>query len=500
MRKIWFAASLILPLLFAFGMAAEIERPPAVAGQFYPADSAELAQMVSGHLNAVEQLPTINGRLVALIVPHAGLVYSGQIAAYGYKLLKNRGINRVIMCGPSHRLRFDGISVYGPDVVWRTPLGRVHCNNELCRQLLQADQRMIVLKEGHSREHCLEVQLPYLQTVLGDFQIAPLSIGVQDEATIEMLAKALAEAAVSENTLLIASTDWQHYRPASQGRVMDSLGMVCLKQFDPDRLDNLLRSGKVEMCGGAGVVAVMKAARKLGADSVKILRYGDSGDISGDKSSVVSYVAAAIYESTSSAPDSSEDRGASSTRVPMSDESYLTEADRATLLKLARTTLENYLRGTALPDFKAEGVLAKPGAAFVTLEKHGQLRGCIGYTSAIYPLYQTVSQCAIKAAVEDNRFPPVKSAELADLHIEISVLTPLQPVTSLDEIEVGRDGLMITLGHNRGLLLPQVATDYGWDREEFLKNTCRKAGLPNDAYLSSHARIERFQAIVFGEE
>ena len=144
--------------------------------------------------------------------------------------------------------------------------------------------------------------------------------------------------------------------------------------------------------------------------------------------------------------------------------------------------------------------LEERGAAFVTLNKHGKLRGCIGYTVAVQPLHQTVSECAIQAAVGDPRFPPVTGAELDELEIEISVLTPLQEVRSLDEIEVGRDGLMISRGDRRGLLLPQVATDYGWDRTEFLRNTCRKAGLPPDAYLSSEATILRFQAVVFGED
>jgi AmmeMemoRadiSam system protein A len=177
----------------------------------------------------------------------------------------------------------------------------------------------------------------------------------------------------------------------------------------------------------------------------------------------------------------------------------LTDAEKQRLLDIARQSIASYVTTGNLPDFDVSGKLAEPGAAFVTLEKHGSLRGCIGHTMAVQPLYETVAVCAVKAAVADPRFPPVSQEEISELHIEISVLTPLQTVSDLGEIEVGRDGLMITFGGARGLLLPQVATDYGWDRDEFLRQTCRKAGVRPDAYLSPNCRIERFQALIFAE-
>ncbi|MFQ6009142.1 MAG: AmmeMemoRadiSam system protein A, partial [Candidatus Zixiibacteriota bacterium] len=162
--------------------------------------------------------------------------------------------------------------------------------------------------------------------------------------------------------------------------------------------------------------------------------------------------------------------------------------------------IERYLADGTFPEFEVSDNLKQPGAAFVTLTKNGQLRGCIGHIIAQDPLYETVSVCAVQAAVADRRFLPVQPDELPELHIEISVLTPLQEVKSLDEIEVGRDGLVISLGNNRGLLLPQVATEYGWNRTEFLEHTCRKAGLPTDAYKSPQALIQKFQAVIFHEK
>jgi hypothetical protein len=293
---------------------------------------------------------------------------------------------------------------------------------------------------------------------------------------------------------MIASTDWQHYHSAAAGWKLDSLGIACIESLDADRLEKYLSEKKVEACGGAAAVAVVKAAVARGANEVRILKYGDSGDVSGDKSSVVGYLAAAIYRT-----DDSEKQSESGSEVK-STEYQLTDSEKQQLLRIARESIKAYLAGAELPEIETPAKLNEPGAAFVTLEKHGHLRGCIGYTDAIKPLCETVSSCAVSAAVRDHRFPPVLAEELDSLHIEISILTPLQRVDSPEEIEVGRDGLMITLGRHRGLLLPQVALEYGWDRDEFLAQTCRKAGLPPNAYQSPDATIYRFRALIFGEK
>jgi AmmeMemoRadiSam system protein B/AmmeMemoRadiSam system protein A len=476
-------------------------RKPSVAGAFYPSDRSELEGMVKEHLNAVADLPELDGQLVALIVPHAGLVYSGRIAAYAYKLLEGSQIDKIILCGPSHRYGFQGVSVYGPDIVWQTPLGNVRCDDSLCFRLLRAHKEINFIPEAHAKEHSLEVQLPYLQTVLKDFKIAPVAIAYQDKKNIDILADALKSVDFDGKTIMIASTDWQHYRPASVGWKMDSLGIECLRSLDPVRLEKNLQEGKVEMCGGGAAAAVMRAAIAKGADKVKILKYGDSGDLDGSKDKVVGYVAAAIYISSEKLQSRGEKKS-----IGRKDEEQLpkkfslTESEKKELLQIARKTIEGYLNTGAIPDFDVSDNLKKFGAAFVTLEKGGQLRGCIGNTSAVEPLYKTVSNMAVQAAVNDRRFRPVQKEELADIDIEISVLTPMQKVESWDDIEVGRDGLMIFKGGNRGLLLPQVAEEYGWDKYTFLEQTCGKAGLPRNAYKEPDAVIYKFQAVIFREQ
>jgi len=498
--------TLTLCLMLALLIGASLHagtRQPVVAGSFYPADSSELHLTVTDHLARVTDLPEIDGRILALIVPHAGLVYSGPIAAYSYKLLEGTDINRIILCGPSHRERFAGVSVYGPEVKWKTPLGSVPCDNVLCRQLIEFDSNIRILPEAHLQEHSLEVQLPYLQVVTDDLSIVPLVMGYQDPKVIDRLADALASLEFDARTVMVASSDWQHYRPAKDGWPMDSLGIACIEDLDPNRLARNLEAGRVEMCGGGPAVAVMKAAIAMGANRARILRYGDSGDAFGDKTRVVGYVAAVLYQSTSPS-DNKEDNAKGATVNAGNNEQtevyQLSDGEKHELLTIARQSILHYLEHGEQRDFQASDKLQESGAAFVTLKKNGRLRGCIGHTVATLSLYKTVASCAVSAAVQDPRFPPVKMDEVDSLHIEISVLTPLQPVTSFDEIEVGRDGLMIVKGNQRGLLLPQVATDYDWDRTTFIEQTCQKAGLPKQAYRFTGTKIYKFQALIFAED
>lgn len=473
--------------LWGSSMASATIRQPAVAGSFYPADRPSLQQMVSSHLKTAARQSRIDGQIIALIVPHAGLIYSGPVAAYSYDLLQNSHINKVILCGPSHWYGFEGISVYGPGVEWQTPLGTVLCNDSLCRYLLKF-RGIDVIPEAQLMEHSLEVQLPYLQTVLKTFTIVPITMGRQDNQNVNRLAEALIAMPFDDSTVMISATDWQHYRSAAEGHILDSVGIECINALDADRLQRYLAEGKTEACGGGPTAAVIRAAVAKGANRVKILKYGDSGDITLKKDSVVGYVAAVLYRSSDRKKNITGEKAA------------LSDADKKKLLQIARQAIEAYLKHGAVPKLSVNSeFLNKPGAAFVTLTKQGQLRGCIGYTVAIEPLFQTVADCAVQAATADPRFPPVTADEMPDIHIEISVLTPLQKVQSLNEIQVGRDGLMIFKGSYRGLLLPQVATEYGWDREQFLQQTCHKAGLPADAYKSADAELYRFQAIIFGE-
>ncbi len=272
-------------------------RPAAVAGTWYPGAAAALRAAVGGHLAGVEETPA--GDVVALIAPHAGLVYSGPVAAYAYRAVAGRRYDVVLLVGPSHYHGFEGVAVW-PDGAFETPLGRVAIEAAVADRLL-ASPVVGTHPAAHDREHALEMQLPFLQEVLPGVPIVPLLLGYQERPTIEALAGALAEACTGVTPLLVASTDLSHYFPADRAAALDQVVVDRVARFDPSGLLSeyeghpLNERGRYVACGGGAAIAVMLAAARLGADRARVLRRADSGDVSGDKSAVVGYLAA-VFE------------------------------------------------------------------------------------------------------------------------------------------------------------------------------------------------------------
>jgi AmmeMemoRadiSam system protein B/AmmeMemoRadiSam system protein A len=482
--------SLALLILLSCTIDAETyDRIPAVAGAFYPGSEAGLTGMVDSLLELAPST-AVNARPAALISPHAGYIYSGATAAYGYKLLMGLEYATVVIVGPSHRVPFDGCAVYNRGR-WKTPLGYVEIDAELAAEICGKSDVVFAGLEHHRAEHSLEVQIPFLQRALGNFRIVPIEMGTQSERTIRVLADVLAEVLHGrDDVLMVASTDLSHYFPRNRAREFDSYTISLIESMECEKLAAKIQTDEAKACGGGPTAAVLMACKKMGIEGVKVLKYDDSGTTSGDLSGVVGYVSAVVYkEGNMQDKDRSKEA-----------EQYLSHDEQIELLKIARQSVEAAVNGKPAPAFlPPEGKLTNDGAAFVTITISDRLRGCIGYTDAMMPLYKCVSDCAVSAAMRDPRFPQLTKSEYPQIDIEISVLTPLVVVENIDEIEVGRDGLMISRGGRRGLLLPQVATDYGWDRQEFLLNTCRKAGLPDDAWKEG-ARIEKFTAFVFSEK
>ncbi|MCK4655394.1 MAG: AmmeMemoRadiSam system protein B [candidate division Zixibacteria bacterium] len=469
--------------------AATHDRAPAVAGAFYPGSEIALKAMVDSLL-ALAPAGDKRIRPAALVSPHAGYIYSGATAAYGYRLLEELDYSTVVIVGPSHRVGFEGCAVYNQGR-WQTPLGYVEINTELAAELCGKNDAIFAGLEQHMKEHSIEVQVPFLQRILSDFEIVPIEMGFSSEKTIFALADVLAEALSGrDDVLLVASTDLSHYFPREQAKEFDSYTISFIENMQGRELAAKIQTDEAKACGGGPTAAVMIACEKMGLDKVRILKYDDSGTTSGDLSRVVGYVSAVIYREDKVREKDSHNK----------TEEYLNHDEQVELLGVARQSIEAAVNGKPAPAFlPTEGKLTGDGAAFVTITIGGRLRGCIGYTEAKMPLYKCVSDCAISAAMRDPRFQRLTASEYEKIDLEISVLTPLVDVSDIDEIKVGRDGLMISKMGRRGLLLPQVATDNGWDREEFLKNTCRKAGLPDDAWQEG-AKIQKFTAFVFSEE
>jgi MEMO1 family protein len=275
-----------------------IVRTAAVAGSWYPGDAAAIAREVDRYLEQAGEV-AVPGRLVALVSPHAGLRYSGPVAAYGYALLRGRSVPTVVMVGPSHRVAFDGVAIQARGA-WETPLGRASIDEDVAAAILACGPSLVFDDpEVHLQEHSLEMQMPLLQRVAPSARIVPLLMGSQSREEIEDLGEALAGALRGRDALLVASSDLSHYQPAAVANRLDAVVVQQVSRFDDRSLLERLEAHHNVACGGGPIVAVMRASRLLGADSASVLRYADSGDVAGDKSQVVGYLSAALTASAS---------------------------------------------------------------------------------------------------------------------------------------------------------------------------------------------------------
>lgn len=473
-------------------------RRPAVAGTFYPADSGELARTIAGFYAEVGKVP-IEGTPLGLVAPHAGYPYSGRIAAKAYKLLEGNDYETVVVISPSHTVFFKGASIFSGEA-YATPLGAVQVDQELAQKMSSISPHVFISEKGHATgatrgEHALEVQLPFLQVVLGNdnFKLVPIVMGDQEEDTIGALAEVLVAGLKGRNILMVASTDLSHFHSEKEARRLDGEIQKAIEGFDSDRLVDILETGRGEACGGGPTAAVMMAAKRLGAGQSKLIDYATSGEASGDFDNVVGYLSAVFTTTKRAKP---LDPTAGVPRAKRGEVTELTEAQQRRLKEIAHQAIDARFKKVAYEPPDIESLDQKRGA-FVTLTLGGQLRGCIGQIRGRQPLPQTIADMANAAAFEDPRFKPLTEAESSSIEIEISVLTPLQRVHDPNEIEVGRDGLMIKLDFHSGLLLPQVAVEQAWDRKTFLEQTCLKAGLPKNSWKEKFAEIYRFSAQVF---
>lgn len=272
----------------------EIVRPPAVAGMFYDDSPVTLQKYIDTFLAQVKN-PPLQGKLQGIVSPHAGYVYSGLTAAHAYKLLEGKHYECVFLVGPSHREYFDRISIYSGDA-YETPLGKVSIHKEIRSALAKELNTIIVSSSGHRSEHSLEVQLPFLQRVLGDFSFVPIIMGDQRRQLCDQLADAIVRTAGQKDILLVASSDLSHYHPSREARLLDNRVIQEVENFDADAFLDKLEEESFEACGGGPIAVVMRAAHQLGANKAKVLHYCNSGDITGDNSAVVGYLAAAFLQ------------------------------------------------------------------------------------------------------------------------------------------------------------------------------------------------------------
>ncbi len=450
-------------------------RESVIAGSWYPGSKDELKGMLNGFLNNVKK-EDIEG-LRALISPHAGYMYSGQVAAYGYKQIEGKYFKKVIIMGPSHHYPFYGVSI--PNYThYRTPLGDVPISED-AKEMIGESDLIKSIEEAHSKEHSVEIEIPFLQMTLSNFTIIPMVFGHLNSEDIKRVADVILRH-FERNTLIVVSTDLSHYHPYSDAVRMDKNCIDAIISLD------IRDAYNGEMCGKYPVLTLMEIAKRINL-SAKLLRYANSGDVIGDKSGgVVGYASIVFYENNT-------------------DNGVIGKEQQRYLLKIARNAIKTYLDNGKVLDVepKYDELNVRKGT-FVTLEKHGELRGCIGNILPDKPIYLSVRDNAINAAFRDPRFKPLESDELDDIEIEISILSLPElikadtPEDYLRKIERDRDGIIIKYMGKSATYLPQVWEKIP-DKERFLESLCYKAWLPGDCWKKKGVEIYRYRVQAFKE-
>ncbi|MBW2967577.1 AmmeMemoRadiSam system protein B [Candidatus Woesearchaeota archaeon] len=457
----------------------EYTRKAHVAGTFYPAQKGTLDIMVNSFLESAEDRGL--GDVHALVVPHAGYVYSGQVAAHGFKQLEGRKgeISKVFLIGNNHAsgAYFKGISI--PNYThYETPLGKVKVS-PIAAEL--SGEAPFTFNEKAHTAHILEVEIPFIQKMFGeDVEIIPMVVGAADQDTVNDAAKAINDN-FDSSSILVVSSDLSHYHPYEDAVQLDR---ACVQQIETQSFTGV--SG-CEACGKEAILILLRLSQMNGWKA-KTIEYKNSGDTTGDKNSVVGYGTVAFY-----------------TEPGQFNVEVVDAAEQEFLLELARGTVETYVRegkrpssDQSLPSDRLEEVRG----CFVTLNKQGALRGCIGHILPQKPLYECIIENAVNAASADPRFPPVTADELDDIHIDISVLTLPEelsydsPEDLLSQLRPNIDGVVLRSGFRSSTYLPQVWEQLP-DKQGFLESLCRKQGSPDDCWKT--AKVSVYQAQVFEE-
>jgi MEMO1 family protein len=439
-------------------------RTAAVAGMFYPGDPHALGTEIAELLDGVEHLEPRLGFPKALIVPHAGYIYSGPVAAHAYdEITPARGVvKRVVLLGPVHRVAVRGLALPGARF-FETPLGRVPVDQEAIARLRDLPQ-VVVSAPAHAMEHSLEVQLPFLQQALGEFTLVPLAVGTARPQEVAAVVERLWGGA---ETLFVISTDLSHYRTYEAAKRMDAATIARIASCATD-IDH------EEACGATPLNGMLMVSGQRNM-SVKLLSACNSGETAGGRDRVVGYSSFSLHEH--------------------GGETVLEEAGNV-LLRIARNEIEKHVLGRHAPEVIAPW-LRQCGATFVTVTRHGALRGCIGTLRAARPLGEDVAGNALGAAFRDPRFPSMTAAEWSQCAIEVSLLSSPKPLRFADEADLlaqiapGEDGLVLELDGRRSTFLPQV-----WESVPevrlFLRELAKKAGLAADTRLG-RCKISRYR-------
>jgi hypothetical protein len=469
--------------------AKDKTREPQFAGQFYPENKKVLEkQLTDFFFEAKTHSPKSaqSQSLQAIIVPHAGYFFSGKVAASGFQQIpENSTYNRVFMLASSHRYSFNGAAVFSLN--YKTPLGEIQVDTQLSEILKNTSEFFVEHNEAHKNEHSIEVQLPFLQHKLGDnFLLVPIILGTNNPETCKEIANALKQWFTPEN-LWVISTDFSHYPEYENAKIFDELTATAICKNQPEKFLHVLGENKTfkidnlatSLCGWTSILTLLYLTENQRFNFEKIY-YQNSGDAKdyGGKNRVVGYWAIAVSKQIINFSISAD--------------------EKIELLEKARTSISTFVisgeKGKLIPP-SSSGILDEIMGAFVSIYIKGKLRGCIGSFAKKKTLNNIVQEMAVSAS-RDRRFDAVKADELEKMELEISVLSPLKKIDSINEIVLGKHGVYIKEGNNSGTFLPQVASKTGWNLEEFLGHCSRdKAGLGWDGW--KNADIFVYEAVIF---
>jgi len=481
---------------------------PLVAGRFYPDDPGVLSCDVHRYIDEANINPT-KKNVLAVLAPHAGYVFSGPVAGYSFRYVQDQNPDTVLFIALSHQ-GVDGSCILLGNY-FETPLGRIPVDQELSNTLLEQGKPIYADPAPFQAEHSIEVNLPFVQTVFPNAKVAALLITHAEPDTCRQVGRQIADTVKSfpkKKVLIVVSSDMSHYPPYDVAKKIDQEMLSAVESLDPDVIYAELQRLNSDpqhnvscvMCGAAAMLTTVEAALSIGASGAKTLCYRNSGDSPmGEDHRVVGYGALAIY-AESKQEDYVEDISEAS-----GNEMTLSLEDKKTLLSIARQSIVSTLnKGTNEPEVDNASLKKKCGV-FVTLKNAGELRGCLGrFDPGDLTLDHLISVMASQSSTHDIRFKPVKLVELENLDIQISVLTPLERVNHISEIEIGQHGLQINGRNSQGVmrsgtLLPQVATEQNWDVTAFLNATCVKAGLDSSCLENSDTEIWKYSAVIFGD-
>ena len=473
-----------------------VNREPSVAGQFYPDKRDDLENMLNTMFIKAEKKKSEN--VLAIVCPHAGYVFSGTVAATSFNQIdEKKNYKDIFIIGSSHRVAFDGATIYCKGN-FITPLGTVNVDITLAQKLINENKIFNFNADAHSGEHCLEVELPFLQHIMKhEYKIIPIVIGTQDTNICKEIAKVLKPYFNNEN-LFIISSDFSHYPSYKDAEKIDNITADAITTNEPEKLINALKNNSskninglaTSLCGWTSVLTMLYMTKDNNNISIEKISYKNSGDSEfGEKDNVVGYYSIAVTEKNK--------------KLKEEEIFNFNESDKKDLLNIARQTLTEYIRNQKAPKFNSEVYsenIKQNLGAFVTLKENGVLRGCIGNFTADKPLYKIVEDMTIAASTEDTRFEPVESEEINKISIEISILSPLKKIKSIDEIVLGKHGIYIMKGRMGGTFLPQVATETKWNKEEFLGHCSKdKAGIGYYGWKDKDADIYIYEAYMINE-